>query len=203
MRQKRTKINQQRTSLFAIFFSIILPCAIFGQVEICDNGIDDDNDSLIDLNDEDCACEIIEPVSLIPNPSFEETDCCPTDRSQLDCASNWIQASEPTTDFIHLCDWLGWDDFPPPQPFPDGEGIMGFRDGRVRNNNSAEPYWKEYAGACLLSPLLAGFSYRFQFDVGFVNRDKSPPINISFFGTSNCDYLPFGSGNEAFGCPSN
>ncbi|MGB3799949.1 MAG: gliding motility-associated C-terminal domain-containing protein, partial [Lewinella sp.] len=61
----------------------------------------------------------------------------------------------------------------------------------------------EYAGACLLSPLLADASYRFQFDVGFVTQQQSPPINISFFGTTNCDYLPFGSGNEAFGCPSN
>ena len=26
------------------------------QIEICDNGIDDDNDSLVDLNDPDCAC---------------------------------------------------------------------------------------------------------------------------------------------------
>ena len=181
----------------------MIPCTLFGQIEICDNGIDDDGDSLIDLNDEDCACEITEPISLIPNPSFEDMDCCPADRSELDCASLWIQASDPTTDFIHTCDWLGWDDFPPPQPFPDGEGIMGFRDGRVRNNNTAEPYWKEYAGACLINPLLKDSVYRIQFDVGFVNPQKSPPIDISFFGTSNCDYLPFGAGNEAFGCPSN
>ena len=39
--------------------------------EICDNAIDDDNDGLIDLNDSDCACILVEPVSLIPNPSFE------------------------------------------------------------------------------------------------------------------------------------
>ena len=45
--------------------------------EICDNAIDDDLDGLIDLNDPDCDCQIIEPVSLIPNPSFEDYTCCP------------------------------------------------------------------------------------------------------------------------------
>lgn len=188
---------------YLLLLCLLLPYSAIGQLEICDNGIDDDNDSLIDINDDDCSCTLTEPVSLIPNPSFEDMSCCPNDRSQLDCASLWIQASEPTTDYINTCDWLGWDDFPPPRPFPDGEGIMGFRDGRVRgNNDTPEPYWKEYAGACLINPLRADSTYRFQFDVGFVNPQKSPPIDISFFGTSNCDNLPFGIGNEAFGCPT-
>ena len=181
---------------------IILPFSIFGQIEICDNGIDDDGDTFIDLNDEDCICDLVEPISLIPNPSFEDMDCCPSERSQMDCASNWIQASEPTTDYIHTCDWLGWDQFPPPFPFPDGEGIMGFRDGRVRNG-VLESNWKEYAGACLTSPLLKDSVYKFIFDVGFVTPSKSPPIDITFFGTSDCVNLPFGVNNEELGCPTN
>lgn len=172
-------------------------------MESCNNGIDDDNDGLIDLNDPDCECQIIEPVSLIPNPSFEEMNCCPNNRSQLNCAVDWIQASEPTTDYLHTCDWMGWENFPPPLPFPDGQGIMGFRDGRVRQNNIPEKNWKEYAGACLLSPLVANNTYRFEFDVGFVNYQNSPPINITFFGTTDCENLPFGVGNEALGCPTN
>jgi gliding motility-associated-like protein len=171
-------------------------------VEICNNAIDDDGDGLIDLNDPDCECEIIEPVSLIPNPSFEEMSCCPLDRSQLYCADAWVQASEPTTDYLHTCGWMGWDDFPPPLPFPDGQGAMGFRDGRVRQTG-LEPNWKEYAGSCLLSPLEAGTSYLFEFYVGFVNNLLSPPINITFFGTTDCNNLPFGVGDEGFGCPTN
>jgi len=171
--------------------------------EICDNAIDDDMDGLIDLNDPDCDCEVIEPVSLIPNPSFEDLNCCPNDISQLDCAETWIQASEPTTDLIHTCGWFGWNDFPPPTPFPDGEGIMGFRDGRVRQSAGLEGAWKEYAGACLITPLEADSSYRFEFDVGFVSRLQSPPINITFFGTPDCSNLPFGVGNEDLGCPTN
>lgn len=173
--------------------------------EICDNGIDDDSDGLIDLNDPDCECPTIVPASLIPNPSFEDQSCCPVDRAELYCADGWIQASAPTTDYLHTCGWMGPNDFPPPFPFPDGQGVVGLRDGRVRNGQNPVPEtnWKEYAGACLLSPLVAGNTYRFEFDVGFVDAQRSPPIRITFFGTRNCSYLPFGGGNEAFGCPTN
>ena len=172
--------------------------------EICDNAIDDDKDGLIDINDPDCICEIIQPKSLIPNPSFEDKNCCPSSRSQLNCASVWIQASEPTTDYLHTCGWMGWPEFPPPRPFPDGEGIVGFRDGRVgQNGSNPETSWKEYAGACLLSPLIAGKSYLFEFYIGFVNDLYSPPLNITFFGTTDCANLPFGVGNVRLGCPTN
>lgn len=185
----------------------------YDMMEICDNGKDDDQDGKIDLNDEDCACIIVEPESLIPNPSFEDMNCCPGNRSELNCADVWIQASEPTTDYIHTCGWLGWDDFPAPMPFPDGQAIMGFRDGRQLGGGfgdmptnpatSLEANWKEYAGACLLSPLKAGQDYRFEFWLGFVDRTKSPVINVTFFGTTDCNELPFGVGNQELGCPTN
>jgi len=173
--------------------------------EICDNAVDDDMDGLVDLNDPDCACAVQEPVSFIPNPSFEDLNCCPNGRSQLDCADSWIQASDPTTDLIHDCGWGGWEEYLPPRPFPDGEGIMGFRDGRIAfmGEERDSPNWKEYAGACLLSPLVAGSEYRFEFDLGFSDRLRSPSINVSFFGTSNCDNLPFGVGEVRLGCPTN
>lgn len=181
---------------------LMIPLVMIGQVEICDNAIDDDGDGMIDLNDEDCVCEIIELTSLIPNASFEDTECCPSSRSQLNCAVDWIQASEPTTDFIHECGWLGWENLPPPRPFPDGDGIVGFRDGR-NFGGDIEPNWKEYAGACLTRPLAKDSTYRFEFEVGFVDGRHSPPIEITFFGTSNCDNLPFGVGDTFFGCPTN
>lgn len=178
--------------------------------EICDNAIDDDGDGAIDYNDRDCDCEILQLESLIPNPSFEDQNCCPSNRSQLNCAVDWIQASGPTTDYIHTCGWLGWDNFPIPRPIPDGKGIVGFRDGRVLgngfgNNMSSTPEynWKEYAGACLLSPLLANTTYRFEFHVGFVSSAVSPSLPITFFGTSDCQFLPFGGNDDLFGCPTN
>ena len=196
--------------LFPIIAMVWIQCItvnwfpeFLGMDEICDNALDDDGDGLIDLNDPECRCEVIEPTSLIPNPSFEEMRCCPVGRSQMDCASGWIQASEPTTDYIHTCGWTGWDEFPPPAPFPDGVGIMGFRDGRVVPGVTVERNWKEYAGACLLSPLKKDVTYRFEFYLGFVDNFSSPPINITFFGTPDCQYLPFGKDDEAFGCPTN
>ena len=171
-------------------------------MEICDNALDDDGDGQIDLNDSDCECSEVEPLSLIPNPSFEDQTCCPSGRSELNCAADWIQASDPTTDYIHTCGWLGWNNIPAPMPFPDGDAVVGFRDGR-NIQGTPEPNWKEYAGACLLAPLKKGVEYTFEFHVGFVDYSISPAINITFFGTSDCDNLPFGAGNSNFGCPTN
>ncbi len=175
---------------------------VFTKIENCRNAIDDDGDGLIDLNDDDCICQKGEPESLIPNPSFEETNCCPQNRSELDCANGWIQASDPTTDFLHTCGWMGWPNLPPPLPFPDGKGAVGFRDGR-NTSSSPERNWKEYSGACLLNPLKANKEYTFEFHVGFINPVVSPPIEISFFGTAKCINLPFGVGNQSLGCPTN
>nr|MCU0349139.1 hypothetical protein [Saprospiraceae bacterium] len=186
-----------------------LTATTFLPVEVCDNAIDDDEDGLIDLNDPDCDCPEALPQSLIPNPSFEDRICCPLDRSQLYCADTWIQASEPTTDYLHTCGWMGWPDLPPPLPFPDGDGCVGFRNGRIGNPNGpngpeeSNLNWKEYAGACLISPLLAGVEYRFEFWIGFTQSFNSPPTTISFYGTTDCENLPFGINNTKHGCPLN
>ncbi len=170
-------------------------------IENCENARDDDADGLIDLNDPDCTCRLVAPQSLIPNPSFEERNCCPSSRSQLHCAKDWIQASEATTDYLHTCGWMGWPDLPPPLPIPDGEGFVGWRNGRA--GGGGNPNWKEYAGACLKGPLKKGTTYRFEFWVGFTNAINSPSTNIVFYGSPRCANLPFGSGNQFFGCPLN
>jgi len=171
-------------------------------MEDCSNALDDDDDGLIDLNDPDCICEILSPESLIPNPSFEESTCCPVQRSMLGCAVGWQQASEPTTDLIHPCGWTGWDVHFPPTPFPDGEAIMGFANGRI-GGGFAEYNWKEYAGACLTGPLKANTEYRFEFFIGFTSEAFSPTLDITFFGTTSCENIPFGVGDPDLGCPTN
>ncbi|MEL6923309.1 MAG: gliding motility-associated C-terminal domain-containing protein [Bacteroidota bacterium] len=177
----------------------------FNSDEICDNAHDDDGDGLIDLNDPDCDCAVADPVSLIPNPSFEESNCCPTSFSQLSCADTWIQASEATTDYIHECGFLGWETMKVPLPMPDGQACIGFRDGRPPyvGDNEPQPNWKEYTGACLSRPLRANVSYRFEFYIGFTNLTNSPPTNVHFYGTPSCEELPFGQGDDGFGCPTN
>lgn len=175
--------------------------------EICDNGIDDDMDGLIDLNDTiDCKCNGIEtiqfkPSSLIPNPSFEDTLCCPDGLAQLNCAVDWIQASSATSDYYHTC---GLSEDPergyPPMPLPDGNGYIGFID---LTRILLGPY-KEYVGACLLEPMKAGTEYTLQFYLGFGragNRYSSrSPMPVALFGTADCGQLPFG-GRRYDGCP--
>ena len=187
-----------------LLMAMLLGTFLFSQPtpEICDNAIDDDGDGLIDLNDRDCDCPIVEPISLIPNPSFEDRTCCPSGRAQMNCADDWIQASAPTTDYIHMCGWKGWENLPVPLPIPEGQGCVGFRNGRF-GGNGTNANWKEYAGACLLSPLKANVSYKFQFYIGFTHSRNSPPTNVTFYGSTSCNNLPFGNGDDRFGCPTN
>ncbi len=105
--------------------------------EICDNGIDDDGDGFIDLNDTAaCNCGIfqIEPYSLIQNPSFEDTFCCPFFYSSLVCAKDWMQASLATSDYFNTCGFIG-DAVNvgrlAPIPVFGGSGYVGFIDGTI------------------------------------------------------------------------
>lgn len=73
-----------------LFFSSLS----FGQ-EICDNGIDDDGDGLIDLLDDDCHCGVgLNPILIdaIPNPNFDTSSCCsysPAPNDFLTCLDDW------------------------------------------------------------------------------------------------------------------
>ena len=190
-----------RITVFIILMSLT-PGILIGQ-EICDNGIDDDGDGLIDLNDDDCICLSFIESSLIPNPSFEEKTCCPTANEMLHCAVGWIQASAPTTDYVHTCGgYLGNTNIPAraPLPFPDGDGGVGFRDGQT----FVGPNYKEYVGACLQREMTIGKTYRLDFFVGFQNNVQgSNNLKLGIFGSNDCRYLPFGGGSSQIGCPVN
>ena len=171
--------------------------------EICDNGIDDDADGLIDLQDDDCECLANIESSLIPNFSFEDRTCCPNANEMLNCADDWIQASSPTTDYINTCgNYTGNTNIPAfaPLPLPDGEGAVGFRDGQ----SSVGPNYKEYVGTCLTEKMEIGKTYRLDFFVGF--RDNVPgnmDLTLAIFGSTNCANIPFGGNSITIGCPAN
>ena len=169
---------------------LLLSVSAFSQ-ENCFNGVDDDGDGLIDLNDDECVCTgfggSTNASSLIPNSSFEDRSCCPNGYSRLDCADTWIQASNPTSDYWHTCGTAGSNfDGGASLPPPDGNGFVGF----INMNG-----WQEYVGACLTSTMTAGQSYDLSFFMGYTNN--SPNLNLTFYGTPNCGDLPFG-GND---CP--
>jgi gliding motility-associated-like protein len=118
--------------------TLLVPVLATAQ-EICNNGLDDDNNGLIDLNDPACTCSavILPPnvQSYIPNHSFEEQEpgpngpCCPFgfvspfSYPWLTCAVGWQQATSATSDYYHMCGFA-----PPsfPLPPPDGLGAVGF-----------------------------------------------------------------------------
>ncbi|MBS1581696.1 MAG: PKD domain-containing protein, partial [Bacteroidetes bacterium] len=145
----------------AFLLSFLFPLALSAQ-EICNNGIDDDADGLVDLNDPDCPCStVLMPPGLpsyIRNPSFEDRMCCPygfvsiVSPPWLDCAAGWHQATSATSDYLHMC---GYAPAGMPMPPPDGQGAVGFY---------AMTDYKEYVGTCLTyplpsNPLLAGTTY--------------------------------------------
>jgi len=166
--------------------------------EICDNALDDDGDGLIDMNDTDCECEGFFDTqnlpSLIPNPSFETMNCCPSSFSQLNCAQSWVQATSATSDYQNTnCYVMPASPVPP----PDGNGFVGA---------IFSPGWQEYVGSCLISPMQANTEYELNMQMattsitgfgdlcGAVNFS---PINITIFGNPSCNQLPF----NTTGCP--
>jgi len=181
---------------------LLFLCGFIHAQEICDNGIDDDGDGMVDLNDSDCSCFFEFPSGLIPNPSFEERICCPSDEAELECAVGWVQASGPTTDYVHTCGILGNPYLPDPklapQPFPDGEGAIGFRDGKPFNAD-----FKEYAGAQLTQSMTQGDLYRLDFFTGFPDDPYSTSFDMSLYATEEINALPFGAGSINIGCPTN
>lgn len=166
--------------------------------EICDNGIDDNNNGLVDLNDTACICagigSAIAQEITFPNASFENFSCCPQGYSSSgssdylnNCLDSWVQGGTTTPDFWNSCGAEGSTfDGLPSLPAPDGNGYIGFI-------NMAG--WQEYAGVCLNTPLYSGSLYTLSFYIG--KSGSSIPDSIVLFGTNDCQDLPF-SGND---CP--
>jgi large repetitive protein len=138
-----------RKMIQKLFVIIVFVSGTCLSQEICNNGIDDDGNGLIDLNDPECICNQLQITSLIPNPSFEDFTQCPTGPSQLNFCTSWIQATNATTDYFNCGYSSGVE-----MPYPDQNAVVGaiFR-----------PEWKEYLGTCLPVPLEANTNYKLVF----------------------------------------
>ena len=167
---------------------------LFAQ-EICNNGVDDDGDGLIDLNDwSDCSCSRSSSIlSLLPNPSFElfegSANGCTSQQpgglpdavNQANCLTGWQRASLGTTDTWNAFTLPGYGPYFPaalPQPLPSGTGVAGFWIG-VRDeeesvfhnrDKSTTSRYREYLAACLNdgNTLIEGSDYRLTFSLGFI-----------------------------------
>jgi len=164
--------------IVCLYLLLLTPFLTIGQ-EICNNGIDDDLDGLIDLNDSECDCQII------PNPSFELMNCCPANPQEITCSSSWVNASQGTADYYNSCGYV----FPgSAQTLPSGgDGYVGF---------GTNPLHKEYIGVCLSSPFIAGQQYTISL---YLARGWGPTtVELALFGTPVCSDLPW---NSSTNCP--
>ena len=180
-------------------FCVLLPLLFFTQLlaaqEDCANGIDDDGDGLVDLNDRaDCDCSYPAAIpSMLPNPSLEQFAAdqggctsrqpggLPEATNQANCLVGWQRISSGTTDSWNAFTFTaGPPDFPQslPQPLPSGAGVAGFWVGvrdtprhRFRNGDgTTTKRYREYLAACLTDgqQLSSGTDYRLTFSLGFM-----------------------------------
>ncbi|MGZ3862658.1 MAG: T9SS type A sorting domain-containing protein [Bacteroidia bacterium] len=196
----KTPKNKYTTG-FLLHIAFVVSAFLFSNnlsaQEICNNGIDDDGNGQIDLNDTACRCNLL---NLVPNSSFEDTNCCPSTYSQMNCSKSWVQASSTTSDYMNTCGFVFGAMGPAGLlPFPDGNGIVGC---------IFAPTWQEYVGTCLNSSLLKDSLYTFQLSVastpidGFGNTCNGGiinygPIDLTLWGVDSCIHLPF----SGTGCP--
>ena len=182
--------------------------------EICNNGVDDDNDGLVDLNDsENCSCNNVTSVtSLIPNPSFEIYDCLPIILGELSCSDTWEQATQATSDYFVNLPGALWTNIIP-LPLPDGQGVAGFViTSYPIDLDGTEATYNEYIGGCLLAPMEAGVEYTIQMSLAGASWDGGfnslgvfyGPIDITIFGSSACPAWPLPGEPVGFdlGCPT-
>jgi hypothetical protein len=166
--------------------------------ENCLNGIDDNNDGFIDLNDPLCNCSISQTQSIIPNHSFENYSSLPTYFSQLNLATPWQQATNATTDYYNTAGYLVTGLSALLVPFPDGAGVVG----TFYENN-----WKEYLGSSLLNPMIAGTNYQLKFNIAAItileisaynitNLPNLGPVNVTIYGKSGSATFPLNTVND-------
>lgn len=209
--------------LLALFsFIFITGHSCFAQ-EICNNGIDDDGDGLIDLHDPNCSCNFTVTGNILQNASFENYKNCPTNysyTSDFDIIDHWQYGTFTNTneaDYYHnfRCSYdsgLVMLYLPPALPLPDGNAFISIRQSVYTKPQMKETdIAKSYVGQCLQAPLLPGQQYTMSFYAGrFQSYDdaafkfKNQPFTVAIFGHPDCNAAPFGPYfSKSNGCPSN
>ena len=197
----------------------MLPFLLFADLlvaqEICDNGMDDDGNGLVDLNDlAGCPCDLVQPQDeLITNGSFESNTCCPEGTSMspddyLTCATGWMDYMVTSTADYFACTFVP---NAVPLPIPDGASAAGF--GAFTDWSGASSYY-EFLMNCLSTPIVTGQLYELEFDVAATRSHMSPvvamgisfpidfgPIDLTIYGLGSCPTEPYVFYDPIFGNP--
>ncbi len=215
---------RKKISLLLVLLSLLLIISsiTFAQ-EICNNGIDDDGDGLVDLHDPDCSCYFQVNGNLLLNGSFESFKNCPVNysyTSEYNIINNWqygTYTNDNEAEYYHnfSCSYdssLVMLYKPPALPLPDGKAFVSIRQYVYTNLQVKETdIAKIYVGQCLQSPLVPSLQYTASFSAGrFQSNDdtafkfKEEPFTVAIFGHPDCNAAPFGQPfANSNGCPSN
>ncbi len=165
--------------------------------EDCFDGIDNDGDGLIDLNDPDgCDCDPAEGDESIYNGDFESFFACPNSFSAFPVTSetnatpytNYF-VNGGSTDYFNSCGYVGGSLVPDVTPMlgaANGEGIVGF----FFDGDSVGGY-REYITQCLQIALQPGIEYTMTFEVatsGFYESEEGTSASV----LTECSSLPMG-----------
>ncbi|NQY67728.1 MAG: hypothetical protein HRT72_08410, partial [Flavobacteriales bacterium] len=188
----------------SLFFSF----AVFGQ-EICNNGIDDDNDGFVDLNDPDCPCGggvlTVLDTGLVENWSMEHMSFCNggiweyNDPLAID---GWPAPANPgdlgsTDQFSALCT-PGGDQWYDLNVITSAEHALPINQpllGNVYQGAQLAGDWREYMSFQLHTTMPAGVEHFFNFwtadRAGTANIEQdngcelpvlNGPIDLTLFG---------------------
>ncbi|MBX2971597.1 MAG: PKD domain-containing protein [Flavobacteriales bacterium] len=192
--------------------AVLLLASPVAAQEVCDNGIDDDGNGLVDLNDAAaCPCTLAPPMTnLISNGSFEDNTCCPENfHSYFTCATGWMNYMVSATADYYNC---GFMPAAIPQPVPDGTGLVGF--GAFTDWAWAESHY-EFLTTCLAAPMQAGQVYELSFNLAAARLSvfqwpgglipHSPlnmgPIDLAIYGYASCPTEPYVFYDPVWGNP--
>jgi gliding motility-associated-like protein len=127
--------------------------------------------------------------NLVPNPSFEQYDTCPTAVSsigdyQINHCTNWYAPSPGTSDYFNSCALVGVNvpnaAFGYQFPY-DGQGFLGV----MLLIQEGEPSYFEHVQSQLLSSLVQGSKYKFSFNV---NLASGSDFAVGSFGAWFTNY---------------
>lgn len=148
-------------------------------VEDCTNGIDDDGNGLVDLNDgEDCDCRTPPDRlegNLFPNPGFEirrdRPDCegCYSAGQQFPCVAGWQPGNSITT-IEHVLECYSASISSPFLPYVAGTNNSSLIGGFAAYD-SLEFATLESALVPLIEPTVPGATYRITFEADLAGGD--------------------------------